>query len=115
MAYSNSVVTVSGVGKVLVTNRLIEGSIYTYLTGNALASLPNKMQLASNIRQGDVKSYTNFAGSFALDYGPGAFGETADAIGNILQLTQSLVSNFSSFVQQQQPKDNGNNKQETKK
>lgn len=111
-AYSNSVVTVSGVGKVLVTNRLVEGSIYTYLTGNALASLPNKIQRASEVRQGDLKSYTNFAGSFALDYGPGAFGETSDAIGNIVQLAQSLVSNFTNFVQQQK---SSNNQEDNKK
>lgn len=112
-AFSSSIVPVSGVGKVLVTNRLIEGSIYTYLAADSLSNLPNKLQNAANVKQGDLRSYGNFTGSFALDYGPGAFGEHADAIGNIVQLTQSLVSRLSDLVKQQ--KEQKNNKTDNKK
>ena len=38
-------------------------------------------------------------------------GETADALGNILQLTQSVISNVSNFVQQQK---DGNNNEDNK-
>jgi RHS repeat-associated protein len=106
-AFSSSLVTVSGVGKAVVVNRLVEGSIYTYLSADALGNLSSKLEKASSVKQKDIKSYTNFAGSFALDYGPGSLGEKADAVGNIVQLTQTLVSKLSDLVKQQPKEQKG--------
>ena len=111
-AYSSSIVPLSGVGKVIAVNRLIEGSFYTYLTADALADLPNKLQKALEVQQGDLKSYANFAGGFALDYGPGAFGETAGAIGDLVQFTQSITSQLVKPFQQQKDQTDNKDKKE---
>jgi RHS repeat-associated protein len=105
-AFSSSVVTVSGVGKVIVGNRLIEGSIYLYLAADTLSNLPDRQQRASEVERGNLKSYVNFVDSFVLDYVPGAFGETADTLGNIAQLVDSIGSKVTNLTQQKKEHNN---------
>ncbi len=105
-AFSSSVVIVSGVGRVVVTNRIIEGSIYTYLTASTLKSLPENLNRAAALKSGNLSSYGQFVGGYALDYVPSFSGKTIDAISSIGQLVSSAINNITSLAQKQEKKDN---------
>jgi len=105
-AFSSSVVIVSGVGRVIVTNRIIEGSIYTYLTASTLKSLPENLNRAAALKSGNLSSYGQFVGGYALDYVPSFSGKTIDAISSIGQFVSSALNNITSLAQKQEKKDN---------
>lgn len=97
-SYTGAIVNVAGNGTQLIANRLIEGTIYGYLSVDALKSIPDRLESASNLNKGDLKSYATFIGTFALDYVPGFIGEKTDATVSVAQLAHSITKGIANVI-----------------
>ena len=90
-AYSSSIVTVSGVGKTLVTNRLVEGSIYSYLTAEGLRSTRNLINSMANLDVNNISTVGDFAWEAGTIVTPAFLGETPGAVYDVYDLTSSII------------------------